>query len=53
MAPTVSLDVVGVNIQVFGPFSVGGFGLGVQFDDHPPNFPAPAGAVKVTVAPTG
>lgn len=38
--------------QVFGPASVTGV-VATQFVDHPPNAPAPAGAVKVTTAPTG
>jgi hypothetical protein len=53
MAPTVSLLVVGIIVQVFGPAATGGFGLGVQFEDHPPKAPVPAGAVKVKLAPMG
>jgi hypothetical protein len=41
-------------VQVFGPAAVEGSGLIVrQFEDHPPNWPVPAGAVKVTMVPLG
>jgi hypothetical protein len=51
MAATMSLA-VSVTVQLFGPASVTG-PMGVQFEDHPPNLPVPAGAVKITVAPAG
>lgn len=53
IAPTVSLLVVGIKVQVFGPAAVGGLGVGVQFEDQPPKAPVPAGAVKVTGVPMG
>lgn len=53
IAPTVSLKVVGTRVQLFGPDAVGGLGLGVQFEDHPPKAPVPAGAVRVRGVPMG
>ena len=51
IAPTVSSK-VNVTWQLFGPAAVTGRS-GVQLYDHPPNAPAPAGAVRITVVPTG
>lgn len=39
-------------MQLFGPAEVTA-AVGVQFQDHPPKAPVPAGAVKVTVVPRG
>jgi hypothetical protein len=56
MAPTESfeaLPVPSVIVQEFGPAAVT-VPVPVQFEDHPPNAtPVLAGAVKVTVVPTG
>jgi hypothetical protein len=49
MTPTVSLEMVGVIVHVFGPVAVDGLGLivppfaGRQFKDHPPKVPVPVG----------
>jgi hypothetical protein len=51
IAPTVSL-VVNVTVQLLGPAAVIG-PVFAQLDDHPPNAAPVAGAVNVTVVPTG
>lgn len=51
IAPTVSSD-VNLTVQLFGPEAVTG-ATGVQLTDQPPNAEVLAGAVKVTVVPTG
>jgi hypothetical protein len=55
MAPTVSLEVAGDKVQVFGPAADEGFGpMLVQFEDQPPkDTPGWAGAVRVIGDPTG
>jgi hypothetical protein len=43
-----------VNMQVLGPAAEDGLGLIVlQLEDHPPNWAPVAGAVNMTVVPTG